>query len=398
MRPFFFIFFVSAIILLFGLIEVLLLRTLNRAWWQMRWIRRAAWSLPLLGVGFFVVYALAEYHAIGWLAAVGSIVAVLSLILEIALMISLPVSGVVHFAESLFDRWLRHRRGPDAPAVDRSRRLLLKGAAAAAPATAIMLGLGGVGRALAGADVLKMSFAYSDLPPSLQGLKILHLSDAHLGHYVHLRNIEHVLEQVSSQTPDLILVTGDIADDLYVLGDALRMIADVHPRLGAYASLGNHEHFRGIARVRAIFDASPVQLLVDQGTVITAGASRLYLAAIDDPVEMHNVASEYYANAIGKALRERPSDAFTILMSHRPEAFTDAASRGVHLTLAGHTHGGQIGLMGRSLLEPYYPEKYLWGRYVIGENRLYTTCGVGHWFPFRLGCPPEAPLIEVIRG
>jgi uncharacterized protein len=85
-------------------------------------------------------------------------------------------------------------------------------------------------------------------------------------------------------------------------------------------------------------------------------------------------------------------------MSHRPDAFDHAAVRGIDLTLAGHTHGGQIGMFGRSVFESYWPERYLWGRYERNGSQLYTSAGVGHWFPFRLGCPPEAPVIELTRG
>jgi hypothetical protein len=84
-------------------------------------------------------------------------------------------------------------------------------------------------------------------------------------------------------------------------------------------------------------------------------------------------------------------------MSHRPDVFPYAADLGVQLTLSGHTHGGQIGFDGRSVLEGVFPHSFLWGEYAIKASRLYTTCGAGHWFPFRLGCPAEAPLITLRR-
>ena len=90
---------------------------------------------------------------------------------------------------------------------------------------------------------------------------------------------------------------------------------------------------------------------------------------------------------------EAPSDAFRLLMSHRSLAFDYAAPLGVDLTLAGHNHGVQLGLGGRSLFESWYPDRYLWGHYQKESSQLYTSAGVGHWFPFRLGCPPEAPLL-----
>ena len=70
----------------------------------------------------------------------------------------------------------------------------------------------------------------------------------------------------------------------------------------------------------------------------------------------------------------------------------------MNLTLSGHTHGGQIGLGGRSIFEYLGgPGQYLWGEYNSGSGKLYTSAGVGHWFPFRLGCPAEAPVL-VLRS
>lgn len=68
------------------------------------------------------------------------------------------------------------------------------------------------------------------------------------------------------------------------------------------------------------------------------------------------------------------------------------------LTLAGHAHGGQIGFNGHSAFERIWPDQYLWGPYSVGRSRLYTTSGFGHWFPFRVNCPTEAPLIELARA
>jgi predicted MPP superfamily phosphohydrolase len=211
-------------------------------------------------------------------------------------------------------------------------------------------------------------------------------------------DLEQTLAEATVYQPDLILVTGDIADDLTQLSDALGLIEAVGAPLGAYACLGNHEHFRGVDTVETIFAASSIPLLVNRGVDIERAGARLHLAAIDDPVRMHRVADDFFTRSLEMTLRERPSDAFTVLLSHRPDAFPYAAARRVPLTLAGHTHGGQIGFLERSILEASYPEKYLWGHYRIDASHLYTSCGAGHWFPFRLGCPQEAPIIELVRG
>ena len=93
-----------------------------------------------------------------------------------------------------------------------------------------------------------------------------------------------------------------------------------------------------------------------------------------------------------------PQEAFSILMSHRSQALDYASPLGIDLVLAGHTHGFQLGLGGRSLFDSLLPDRYIWGQYNQGQSQLYTTCGVGHWLPFRFGCPPEAPLIVLHKA
>ena len=87
-----------------------------------------------------------------------------------------------------------------------------------------------------------------------------------------------------------------------------------------------------------------------------------------------------------------------MLLSHRPEAFDAAADAGVALTLAGHTHGGQVAVGGRALVERAGVSRYPYGRYARGASQLYTSAGFGHWFPWRAGCPAEAPLVVLARG
>jgi predicted MPP superfamily phosphohydrolase len=83
-------------------------------------------------------------------------------------------------------------------------------------------------------------------------------------------------------------------------------------------------------------------------------------------------------------------------MAHRPDAFNAAVELDIDLTLSGHTHGGQVGLGGRSFWSLFAPGSYLRGLYRKEKSRLYVSSGIGHWFPFRLGCPSEAPIIELI--
>ena len=140
-------------------------------------------------------------------------------------------------------------------------------------------------------------------------------------------------------------------------------------------------------------------LLVDSGQLIDVGGTPLYVAAADDPRYLRSAESyTRLRSSVEKAVDGAPQEAFSILLSHRSQALDYASPLGIDLTLSGHTHGFQLGLGGRSLFDSLLPDRYIWGHYQQGQSQLYTSCGVGHWLPFRFGCPPEAPLIVLHRA
>ncbi len=384
-------------IAILGAVSVLFLYLLNPPWWKHRWVRLAVYIIPLLGGIAIILWALGVKSGSRFLTGIGATGAAMTAVVEIALLLSLPVSGAFQAIGRIL-RKIRHTLAGSGR-IDKNRRLVLKSAAAAFPLLAISTGVGGVVRSFKGVRLPLLSFSYLQMPPALEGLKILQLSDSHLGFYVVLEHLEKLLIDAEKHKPDIVLITGDVADDLSILPEALKMISQLNPPLGCYACLGNHEYYRGIDEVRRIYDKAPVSLLVNEGTTIDVDGTALYIAGVDDPRWMSRDNSRFLHDSVDKCLEAAPGDAFKIFMCHRPEGFDRAAGRGVELTLAGHTHGGQIGIGGKSFFEMVSSYKYLWGHYIKGNgSQLYTTSGVGHWFPFRLGCPQEAPLIELKKG
>jgi len=398
MSVFYPIIFASTVVLVFGLVEIALIRFLHRDWWRKRWIRWPAVGLPLVGVVCIVLWSLGIVHDIRWVLAIGATGTSLAFVLEVALMLSLPFSGALGFLNRFLD-WLHKRRQVKASQpIDEKRRVFLKTAAAALPAISLFSGAAGIARGFGPILLPKVEMTFPDLPPALDGLKILQLSDMHLGLYQHLPQLEEVLTKAREFAPDLILVTGDASDRLDILPDVLRMIAQFNAPVGHLASLGNHEYYRGIEDVRRIFDAGPVPLLVNRHAIMPVNGTALTIAGADDPRWLGRDDTQFLEKTVAAAMNGAPSDGFTILMSHRPEGLNIAAKWNIPLTLAGHTHGGQVGLFRRSAFESLMPERYLWGKYRKGNSQLYTSAGVGHWFPFRLGCPPEAPVIVLRRA
>ncbi len=402
----------ASLTLVLWLVALLLVWTLHRQWWRVRGVRRALWMAPTINLVIIAAWWLVVnngWNSLAWplrfLAATGTII-------SLGMVITLPFTGVVLTAERAV-RWvarkLRERSGPgtenaSARPVDVGRREALSIVAGGLPVAFGAAGLAGaINSSTARVHFPEVSLSWAGLPRDLDGLRILHLSDIHLGYAHDLADMEEIISDASAQRVDLVLVTGDIADDVTMLPEALRMIDSLRPRLGAFATLGNHEYYAGIDSVLRSMDKGPIPLLREAGTNLAVGGATLHLLGIDDPTRISRAINPpnspaFLLRGIERAMDGGPSDAFRILMSHRPKGFDPAAQLGIDLTLAGHTHGGiQLGIGGRSVLERFFPEQYFWGHYSKGKSQLYTSAGVGHWFPFRLGCPMEAPIYTLKR-
>jgi predicted MPP superfamily phosphohydrolase len=363
--------------------------------WSRRPLRLALLILPpsalAVGIGWLISFQM--HPELTYWLGIGAYGA---LLVELVLAASLAVAGGLEVLGRVLARF---RRRQDEP-VDLARRRLWKSGIAAIPILATGTSLAGLTGAAAPVRMPLLEFGFPDLHPDLDGFRILHLTDLHLAGFVTLDTLADILERARRHAPDLVVVTGDMADDLRQLPGALRMLGDFGAPHGAYAVLGNHEYGNGIERVRGIFRESPVPLQVDRDVHLTVGDARIQLAGLDDP--RHSSAridrDAFFAPRVAALAARAEPGAFRLLLSHRPEALDYAAGHGVELVLAGHTHGGQIGFAGRSLL--HYPAgyPYPWGRYERNRSRLYTSSGVGHWVPFRLGCPAEAPVIELARA
>lgn len=394
MRVYFPILFSMVVIAVLSGVEILLLKTLHRDWWRSRKVRMLSYGIPLAGVTGLTFWALGVALEYDPFAIVGGALTTVVLVLGFALMISLPLSAVLHIVDRVITRFARKRNkyhGDDV-VPDLRRRKLLTTSAAAFPLIAVAAGGKGLASAYADPRVPVIPLYYPRLPNGLEGLRILHLSDVHVGPIIDMGDLERMVELSTAAKPDLLLLTGDFSDDAAHYHDALRLAAQIPTRYGSFASIGNHEYFRGIATIRRAYDQGPIPLLLDSGTALDIDGTPLYLAGADDPRSMRNMPDDFFRVTTDRAMRDHTSDAFSILLSHRPQAFDTAVHAGIDLTLSGHTHGGQIGFAGRSLLYAVNPEKYMWGLYENNGSKLYVSAGAGHWFPYRIGCPAEIPL------
>jgi len=271
--------------------------------------------------------------------------------------------------------------------VNPERRRFLKigaGGLAAAP-----LILSGYGSAYAGKayEVCELTLPFG-CP-----LRVVQLTDIHAGIYMTRREMQHYAAEVMALEPDLFVLTGDfVSNSIEFLPGCLEEMAIVRARYGTFATLGNHENWvAGLRRIQAIFRQYEIPLLQNTHRVIRTGKGSFAVAGIDDIRSGHP--------DLEAALFRLDPVMPTILLSHRPEIFPDAAARRITLTLSGHYHGGQIkislpgGDFSLAHLRTPYPE----GLYRIDDSRLYVSRGIGTTFtPVRLNARPEITVVNLI--
>jgi uncharacterized protein len=239
--------------------------------------------------------------------------------------------------------------------------------------------------------VRRNEMKFAALPEAFDGYTILHISDMHVD--MSEPAMRHVSELVEGMQYDLCVLTGDYRGRTYGPFDAaLAGVAKVaaHLKQPIYGVLGNHDTIQMVPAMEAM----GIRMLLNECEVIARGDQRIYLAGIDD-------AHFFRVDNIEKAASQIPSDAFSILLSHTPEIYRQAAHAKFDLMLSGHTHGGQLCLPGSIpiKLEAALPRRYGTGLWQHQGMRGYTSVGAGSSVvPVRLNCPPEITLHCLKRG
>lgn len=234
-------------------------------------------------------------------------------------------------------------------------------------------------------------------PAECSGLRVAVLADLHVGSPFNGKSkLAEVVSLTSEAAPDLILLAGD-----YVIHGVLggqfeppESVAEILARLeapaGIHAVLGNHDWWFDAPRVRRALEAVSIPVLEDQAALIELGRCRFWLAGVGDWWEgQHDV---------GKALESIPLGAPTLLFTHNPDLFPEVPPR-VTLTIAGHTHGGQVYLpgIGRPIVPSAYGERFAIGHIVEGGRHLFVSSGLGtSILPVRFLVPPEVSLLTLI--
>ena len=249
-----------------------------------------------------------------------------------------------------------------------------------------------LGSANAGKVQLRRNIVHlTNLPRAFDGFTILHLSDLHAD--LSGPAMRRTAELAHGLDYDLCVLTGDYRGRTY--GDcrpSLEGVARLREALRGdiYAVLGNHDSITMVPDLEGL----GIRMLLNECVAIDRGGALIYLAGVDD-------AHFFRADNIEKAAAEIPHGCVSVLLSHTPEIYRQAAHAGFDLMLSGHTHGGQICLPGGIpiLLEADLPRAFAAGAWRHGRMAGYTSVGAGSSVvPVRFNNRPEITLHQLVCG
>ncbi|PKN09974.1 MAG: hypothetical protein CVU73_03265 [Deltaproteobacteria bacterium HGW-Deltaproteobacteria-8] len=226
-----------------------------------------------------------------------------------------------------------------------------------------------------------------------QPLRVVVVSDLHLGALTLDSRVESLVRLVKDQGPDLVLLAGDIVNDHpETLGPQAALLRTMKPRLGMFGVFGNHERYEGDARSAQVFRWAGAELLRNRSVILPG--TGVELLGVDDPGRAGDVAGDI-AREIRNVAAGTDAANFRILMNHRPLAWQEAVQPlGIEVMFSGHTHRGQ--------LFPFYlvvrlSNRFMGGWYEEGGALLGVSAGAGFWGPpMRVLAPPDILVLDVL--
>ena len=229
----------------------------------------------------------------------------------------------------------------------------------------------------------------SKIPETIGRLRVVQISDVHLGLIVGKFRLNRILEKVKDARPDILVSTGDLVDGQMDELDTLTdMIKNIPTTYGKFAVTGNHEFYAGLDRALAFTKKAGFTILREKGLTVS---NIFNIAGVDDPARKRYV--QGIATSEKTLLEKMPGDKFTLFLKHQPVISSESLGR-FDLQLSGHTHKGQI--------FPFYLFTKLFYRMHTGLSKLkgnallYVSRGSGTWGPpVRFLSPPEVTIIDI---
>ncbi len=261
------------------------------------------------------------------------------------------------------------------------------------PLRTLALSLGEVARAALAEpftlSIERRSIFLRRLPKALDRLRIVQLSDLHLGPLTTAAQLSRAVEMANNLEPDIIALTGDyISHERQYAAPCAEVVGRLRARCGVYAVLGNHDHWTDAALITDLFRAEGITVLINEGMRFEKDGASFWLAGVNDTM----VGLE----DIPLAMAGSSEDEMKLLLAHNPIVLRRAERAGIDLVLSGHTHGGQVALRPERNGAGKTRRRVLNGLGRHGDTQIYVTRGLGTVIlPIRYGCPPEVSLLEL---
>jgi uncharacterized protein len=274
---------------------------------------------------------------------------------------------------------------------DPARRRILRAAGAAVCVVPVIgAGFGFVRRNRF--QVSELPVPIPNLPKDLDGLRIVQITDIHLSEFLSEREFAAAIDMANETRANLALVTGDLITRRGDPLDAcLRQLARLRADAGVLGCLGNHEVYAKVEDyVTAQGRRVGIEFLRHQSKLLRFGSAAINFAGVD----YQKMDSRYLAGAD----RLIVPGAVNVLLSHNPDVFPVAAAQGYHLTIAGHTHGGQVDfeILHQHVNVARYFTPYVRGLYRHEKSSVYVSTGLGTiGVPVRIGAPPEISVLRL---
>ncbi len=272
-----------------------------------------------------------------------------------------------------------------------SRREIFATAAALTPPM-ITLGAAGVGEMqLDGFRIRRLEVPLANLPPALEGMTIAHVSDFHVGRFTRGKVLERIVEETNRLEADVIALTGDfINHSLRDLPAALDIVRAMRARHFIAACEGNHDLIEDARTFRRDAERGGMPLLRGDSATTEIRGQRVQFLGLP-----WNHSAAGMQSSAANLLTRRDPNSWPILLAHHPHAWDSAEE--IPLTLAGHTHGGQLMLTPQLGGGPLF-YRYWSGLYSRPTGSLVVSNGVGNWFPVRIQAPAEILHLTLRRA
>lgn len=239
-------------------------------------------------------------------------------------------------------------------------------------------------------DVTEMPMDFERLPGAFDGFRVALVMDLHFGRFVRADFVREVLELIAGLRADLLLLGGDMVDrPRHFTHQFAEMLKQTCGDIASYAILGNHDRYSGGEEFCRILRAAGVDVLVNEHRLLRRGGEAIALAGLDD-----NICGTPDAHAATAGIEK---GTFVILAAHNPDlADMPGRTRTADVMFAGHTHGGQVRILGRPIAKKTRNRSYMTGLVQAPGFPMYVSRGLGvTGIPIRFNSTPELPIITL---